>query len=119
MGTAENPTSPRCQADDEESRPKRSSVRVILSNMGYKAPVGPRRSSSPRSSVRPPRAATVVALLAFAAGVVSDSLGGDFWERHGLIAGMTGSFIVVLLSVGIVNETIARRARSRWRLLAQ
>jgi hypothetical protein len=87
--------------------------------MGYKATGGPRRSSSPRSYVRATRAATVVALLVLAAGVVSDSLGGGYWERHGLIAGMTASFIVVLLSVGIVNETIARRARSRWRLLAQ
>jgi hypothetical protein len=60
----------------------------------------------------------LAALLALAAGVVSDALGGSFWERHGLIAGVTGSFIVVMLSVGIVNETIARRARARWRLLA-
>ena len=59
-----------------------------------------------------------VALLALVGGIVSDAVGGDFWERHGLIAGMTGSFIVVLLSVGIVNETIARRGRERWRVLA-
>jgi hypothetical protein len=61
----------------------------------------------------------LVALLALVGGVVSDTVGGGFWERHGLIAGMAGSLIVVMLSVGIVNETIARRGRDRWRVLAQ
>jgi hypothetical protein len=60
----------------------------------------------------------LVALLALVAGVVSDALGGGFWERYGLIAGITASFIVVMLSVAIVDETIARRRRARWRLLA-
>jgi hypothetical protein len=79
---------------------------------------GPYRSRSWRSYVRAIRAAAFVALLALVGGVISDAVGGGFWERHGLIAGVAASLIVVLLSVGIVDETIARRGRGRWRVLA-
>jgi hypothetical protein len=81
-------------------------------------PAGPRRSRSWSSYVRAIRAVALVALLALVGGVVSDAVGGGFWERYGLIAGITASLLVVMLSVGILNEAIARRGRERWSVLA-
>jgi hypothetical protein len=50
---------------------------------------------------------------------VSDSADWRFWERHALIAGVVGSFLVVMLSVAVLNEAIERRRRRQWRVLAQ
>jgi len=61
----------------------------------------------------------VVALLALAAGVVSDVVGGSFWARHALFAGIAASVIVVMLSVAVINELLERRRRQRWSTLAQ
>jgi len=60
-----------------------------------------------------------VALLALAAGVVSDVFAAQFWGHHALLSGLTSSVIVVLLSVALVSEAVERRARRRWRVLAQ
>jgi hypothetical protein len=81
--------------------------------------VGPRRSQSVDSLVRGTRVLAVVALLALAGGIVSDVVGGSFWARHALLAGIAASVIVVMLSVAVINELLERRRRQRWSTLAQ
>jgi hypothetical protein len=61
----------------------------------------------------------ILALLAFAGGVVSDFTNDTFWARHALLAGLVASVIVVMLSVAVVNEVLERRRRQRWSILAQ
>jgi len=80
---------------------------------------GPRRSRSVVALIRGTRVLAAVALLALAAGVVSDLLGGTFWARHALLAGLVASVIVVMLSVAVINEVLERRRRERWSVLAQ
>jgi hypothetical protein len=80
---------------------------------------GPRRSASAEPYRRETRAIAVAALLALAAGVVSDRFAGGFWGRHALLAGLASSVIVVLLSVALVSEAVERRRRRHWRVLAQ
>lgn len=63
--------------------------------------------------------AAAVAVLALVGGVVSDALGGGFWGRHALLAGLVASVIVVMLSAAVVNEALERRRRQRWSVLAQ
>jgi hypothetical protein len=58
-----------------------------------------------------------VALLA--AAIVSDFMIGSFWERHAMLTSLLASLIIVVISVAVVNELIARRERQRWSLLAQ
>jgi len=81
--------------------------------------VGPRRSRSGDALVRSTRVLTVVALLALAGGIVSDAVVGGFWSRHALLASLTASVIVVMLSVAVINDALDRRRRERWRVLAQ
>jgi hypothetical protein len=80
---------------------------------------GPRRSVPAGAYRRETRAIAVVALLALAAGVVSDAFAGQFWGQHSLLAGLASSVIAVLLSVALVSEAVERRRRRRWRVLAQ
>jgi hypothetical protein len=61
----------------------------------------------------------MLALSVLLAGVVSDSVAGDFWVRHALLASVAWSVIVVLLSVAVINELLERRRRRRWSVLAQ
>jgi hypothetical protein len=61
----------------------------------------------------------IFALVALAAGIISDSTAEDFWARHALLAGLVASVIVVMLSVAVVNEVLERRGRQRWAVLAQ
>jgi hypothetical protein len=79
---------------------------------------GPRRTSL-RAYLRATRVLAVVAVVALAAGLVSDATEGRFWQRHPVLAGLTSSLIVVVLSLAIVNEALARRSRRRWTVLAQ
>jgi hypothetical protein len=79
----------------------------------------PRRSESLESYLWETRAVGLLALLVLAAAVVSDALGGHFWERHSLLAGLAGSFIVVMLSLAVLNEWLEVRQRRRWSVLAQ
>jgi hypothetical protein len=58
-------------------------------------------------------------VTALVAGIVSDAVGGHFWERHSLIADLVASLVVVMLSVAVVNEALERRQRQRWTVLAQ
>jgi hypothetical protein len=71
------------------------------------------------SHLRETRTLAALALLALAAGIVSDALGRHFWTRHPLLANLAASLIVVMLSVALVNEAVERRRRRRWRVLAQ
>ena len=80
---------------------------------------GPRRAQSVRSYLRQTRLLAFLALVALAAGIVSDSSAEDFWVRHALLAGLVASAIVVMLSVAVVNEVLERRGRQRWSVLAQ
>jgi hypothetical protein len=76
-------------------------------------------SSSVDSYLRETRLLAALAVLALAAGIVSDALGRHFWIRHPLLANLAASLIVVMLSVALVNEAVERRRRRRWRVLAQ
>jgi hypothetical protein len=80
---------------------------------------GPRRSKSVSSYLWETRAIAAIALLALVAGVVSDLEERRFWARHSLIAGLASGFIVVMLTVALVNEAVERRRRQRWSVLAQ
>ena len=80
---------------------------------------GPLRSDSIESYLRETRALGVLAVLGLVAGVVSDFVEPGFWDHHGLLAGLTSSLIVVMLTVAVVNEAIERRNRERWTVLAQ
>jgi hypothetical protein len=80
---------------------------------------GPRRSQSVDALVRGTRVLAIVALLALAGAIVSDAVGGRFWGRHALLAGLVSSVIIVMLSVAVINELLERRRRQRWSTLAQ
>jgi hypothetical protein len=81
--------------------------------------LGPRRSQSVDALLRGTRLLAIAALLALAAGIVSDVTGGSFWARHALLAGLAASVITVMLTVAVVNEVLDRRRRERWSILAQ
>jgi len=80
---------------------------------------GPRRSGSVDGYLRGTRVLAAIALLAFVGGVLWDVLDGRFWADHALLAGLVSSLIVVMLTIGLVNEGIERRSRQRWSVLAQ
>jgi hypothetical protein len=80
---------------------------------------GPRRSESVDTYLRGTRALAAFALLALVGGVLWDAFDGRFWARHALLAGLVASVIVVMLTVGLVNEALERRSRQRWSVLAQ
>ncbi|HUC13902.1 MAG TPA: hypothetical protein VMS00_05565 [Acidimicrobiales bacterium] len=79
----------------------------------------PRRTRTVDALLWQLRAMAVLALIVLVAGVVSDLVAGDFWVRHALLASVTGSVIVVLLSIAVINEMLERRRRRRWSVLAQ
>jgi hypothetical protein len=81
--------------------------------------VGPRRSQSVDAFLRGTRLLAIAALLALAGGIVSDVVAESFWARHALLAGLTSSVIIVMLTVAVVNEVLERRTRERWSILAQ
>jgi len=80
---------------------------------------GPRRSPSVEALLRGTRILAIAALLALAAGIVSDLLEGDFWARHALLASLAASVIVVMISVAVIDAVLERRRRERWSILAQ
>src|ERR1700730_12354153 len=82
-------------------------------------PSGPRRARSVQSYLRQTRIVAILALAAFAGGVVSDVTSGSFWQSHALLSGLAASVIVVMLSVAVINEVLERRRRQRWSVLAQ
>jgi hypothetical protein len=80
---------------------------------------GPRRSESLDAYLRGTRALAAIALIALVAAVLWDTLAGRFWATHALLTGLVASVIVVVLTVGLVNEALERRSRQRWSVLAQ
>jgi hypothetical protein len=74
-------------------------------------PAGPRRERSVRSYLLRTRLLALLAVAALVAGVESDFTSGTFWERHALLAGLVASVIVVMLSVGVINEIVERGGR--------
>ena len=80
---------------------------------------GPRRSESVDAYLRGTRALAAIALFALVGGVLSDAFAGRFWADHALLAGLVASVIVVMLTVGLVNEALERRSLKRWSVLAQ
>lgn len=79
----------------------------------------PRRSESVGAYLRGTRAIAAIAVLALVGAVLWDALAGGFWAHHALLAGLVASLIVVMLTVGLVNEALERRSRRRWSVLAQ
>jgi hypothetical protein len=80
---------------------------------------GPIRSDSINAYLFGTRILAALAALALAAGIVSDLIDGSIWQRHALLAGLSSSIIVVMLTVGIFNEAVERQRRRRWSVLAQ
>lgn len=82
-------------------------------------PQRPRRSRSLKSYRRRTRITAILALLAVVGGVVSDITSNAFWAQHSFLASLVSGVIVVLLSVAVIDEVLARRRRQRWSVLAQ
>src|SRR4029453_7241845 len=81
--------------------------------------VGPRRSDSPRTYLRPTRIIGGLSGLALA-GVVGWGLTNDeFWFRHTLFTALVASMLVVAVTAAVLNEVLERRQRERWSVLAQ
>jgi hypothetical protein len=87
--------------------------------LNRREPAGPRRANSVEAYLRQTRVLAVVALAVVIGCVASDLTGVNYWERHALLSGLVSSILVVMLSVGVLNEVIERRRRQRWSVLAQ
>jgi hypothetical protein len=116
----------RCSVTIAHGRPLQEDLTVALHNPRHiTSPVvtsrksGPQRSESVESLLRSTRLLALFALLALAAGIMSDFFDSSTWIQHPLLAGLVTSLIVVMLSGAIVNEAIERRRRRRWSVLAQ
>lgn len=81
--------------------------------------VGPLRSESVNAYLLGTRILGAVAVLALVAAIASDLIDGSVWQRHPLLAGLSSSVLVVMLSAGVFNEAVERRRRRRWSVLAQ
>jgi uncharacterized membrane protein len=79
----------------------------------------PQRTGSFDASLWQTRALAGLALLVLIGAVVSDALEGSFWVHHALLTSLVASVIVVMLSVGVINEVVEGRRRRRWSVLAQ
>ena len=99
--------------------PAEAPILVLVVELMARQPTGPRRARSIQSYLRQTRIMAVLALLAFAGGVISDVTNERFWERHALLSGLASSVIVVMLSLAVINEVLERRRRQRWSVLAQ
>ena len=81
--------------------------------------VGPRRSDSPRTYLRPTRIIGGLSVLALAGAVVWDLTDDEFWFCHTLFTALVASVIVVAVTAAVLNEVLERRRRERWSVLAQ
>src|SRR4029450_9159947 len=75
--------------------------------------VGPRRSDSPRTYLRPTRIIGGLSVLALAGAVVWDLTNDRFWFRHTLFTALVASLIVVAVTAALLNEGLGRRERAR------
>ena len=64
------------------------------------------------------RIAAATGVLALAGLVVSD-FETHFWDQHAMISSILASLVVVLVTVAVINEALARRDSARWRVFAQ
>jgi hypothetical protein len=78
-----------------------------------------RRSGSARGHLHQTRIIAGLAILALAAAIASDRLANAFWSHHWLLTSLVSSLVVVAVSVAVINETLERRQRRRWSVLAQ
>jgi hypothetical protein len=81
--------------------------------------VGPRRSDSLRTYVRPTRIIGGLSVLVLTGAVAWDLANDGFWSRHALFTSLVASLIVVAVTVAVLNEVLERRQRERWSVLAQ
>lgn len=58
-------------------------------------------------------------VLLIAVAVTSDFVFGSFWASHTMLTSLLAGLLVVVISVAVINEVLARRDRRRWSLLAQ
>jgi hypothetical protein len=58
-----------------------------------------------------------VVVIALAAA--SDFVFGSFWSSHAMLTSLAASPIVPAATVAVLNESLDRRDRRRWRVLAQ
>ena len=58
-------------------------------------------------------------MVLVALAIASDFEFGKFWSRHAMLTSLLASLLIVVISVAVINELIARRDRKRWNLLAQ
>ena len=63
--------------------------------------------------------AAVLGLVLLLAAGASDFLIGSFWQRHALLTSLVANVLVVVITVAVINEFVARRDRQRWSVLAQ
>ena len=70
--------------------------------------VGPRRSDSPRTYLRPTRIIGGLSVLALAGAVVWDLNNDEFWFRHTLFTALVASLIVVAVSAGPAEQVAHR-----------
>ena len=76
--------------------------------------LGPRRSDSPRTYLRPTRIIGGLSVLALAGAVVWDLINDEFWFRHTLFTALVASSIVVAVTAAVLNDGLERRQRERW-----
>src|SRR5579864_4876768 len=62
-------------------------------------------------------AAVGLALIGIAAA--SDFIAGSFWSGHAMLTSLIASLVVLIVTVAVLNEWLARRDRKRWSVLAQ
>lgn len=58
-------------------------------------------------------------MLGLVGAVLADVFAESFWTHHSLLAGLTSSLIVVLLTIALLDEAVELRQRQRWSVLAQ
>jgi hypothetical protein len=80
--------------------------------------VGPRRSDSHGTHVRGTRIIAGSIVLVLSGAIVWDLANDEFWSRHALLTNLVGSFVVVAVTVAVLNEVLERRRRERWSVLA-
>src|SRR5260370_28474676 len=81
--------------------------------------LGPRRTDSLRTYVRPTRTIGGLSLLILFGAIAWDLADDGFWSHHTLFAGLFASLIVVAVTAAVLNEVLERRQRQRWSVLAQ
>ena len=53
------------------------------------------------------------------AGLIASDFETRFWDHHAMTSSILASLVVVLVTVAVINEALARRDSARWRIFAQ